>query len=47
MKNLLTKYLNFIKKYTPDLSLLGVRAILAVGFFGPAMMKVQNIDAIA
>ena len=29
-----------------DLSLLALRAILAYGFFGPAMKKVQNIDSI-
>jgi len=47
MKKLLNLYLSSIKKYTPDLSLLGVRALLAVGFFGPAMMKVKNIEGIA
>ena len=47
IKKLTKIYLTFVKKYIPDLALLGVRALLAVGFFGPAMMKAKNIQATA
>ncbi len=46
-KKIVHTYLTFVKKYISDVSLLGVRALLAVGFFGPAMMKVKNIHAVA
>ncbi len=48
MLNKITKsYITFVKKYTPDVALLGVRALLAIGFFGPAMMKAKNISGTA
>jgi uncharacterized membrane protein YphA (DoxX/SURF4 family) len=47
MKKILHQYINFIKKYTPDVALLGARILLVIGFIGPAMMKLKDINAAA
>ena len=47
--SLKTTYYNFVKKLQglKDLPLLFMRLILAIGFYGPAMMKLKNIGNIA
>lgn len=47
MKNLINKYVELVKKLTPDLALFGARILLAIGFAGPALMKLKDINAIA
>ena len=46
--SLKTTYYNLVEKLSglKDLPLLFMRLILAVGFYGPAMMKLKNIDNI-
>ncbi|MDX1828344.1 MAG: DoxX family protein [Lutibacter sp.] len=48
MKKLITFNQNLGRKLSKlkDLPLLFLRIILAVGFYGPAMMKLKNIDGI-
>jgi len=49
MKNLTRKYNELIQglQNLKDLPLLAIRIILAVGFLTPAMMKLQDVNAIA
>ncbi len=47
MKKLINKYISFVKKYIPDLALLGARVLIVIGFVGPAIMKLKDINAIA
>jgi len=46
--SLKTTYYNLVEKLSglKDLPLLFMRLILAIGFYGPAMMKLKNIDNI-
>ncbi len=46
MKKILNQYIRFVKKYVPDVALLGARILLVIGFAGPAMMKLKDINAI-
>jgi len=48
MKKLITFNQNLGRKLSnlKDLPLLFLRIILAIGFYGPAMMKIKNIDGI-
>jgi len=47
MEKILNKYIKVVKEFTPDLALLGARILLVIGFAGPAMMKLKDINAIA
>ena len=47
MKKLVNKYISFVKKYVPDVALLGARILIVIGFAGPAIMKLKDINAIA
>ncbi len=46
MKKLITTIRNFGDKFQ-SLSILGIRLVLAYGFYNPALSKLQNIDSVA